>query len=250
MAMERIDIKLKAFGLSFLLHAFLLLFLLFLTNRPMERKEAIEIDLSLDSFKVEKLLEKEKAIKQEKNIKSYEAVPVRRESDQPHIIKSIKEEASLPPLQTQEVSQPISQKNEEMIGQNTSQKSHDQAVGSKGKGEEAVALGDVKRESKESLNKEHAQEMFLKEKLSVISSIVQRNISYPPLARKMGWEGKVVIYIHLRSDGTLEDVKIEKSSGYELLDRNALETVKRVAHLFPKPPVDVVIRLPVSYKLE
>jgi len=92
--------------------------------------------------------------------------------------------------------------------------------------------------------------MFLKEKLSVISSIIQKNISYPPLARKMGWEGKVIICIHLRSDGTLEDVKIEKSSGYELLDRNALETVKKVAHLFPKPPVDVIVRLPVSYKLE
>ncbi|MCS7261846.1 MAG: energy transducer TonB [Aquificaceae bacterium] len=94
------------------------------------------------------------------------------------------------------------------------------------------------------------RETYLREKLSVISHIVQRSISYPPLARRMGWEGRVVLSIHIKEDGTLKEVKIAESSGYELLDRNAVETVKRVAGLFPKPPVEVVVKLPVAYKLE
>ncbi|RME11676.1 MAG: energy transducer TonB, partial [Aquificota bacterium] len=94
------------------------------------------------------------------------------------------------------------------------------------------------------------RDQYLKEKLSVISQIVQKNISYPPIARRMGWEGRVVLIIRLCEDGTLKEVKVAESSGYEVLDKNAMETVRKVAHLFPKPPVEVLVRLPVNYRLE
>jgi protein TonB len=246
--MDRIDIKLKAYGLSIFLHSFLLLFLLLLTSIHMEQNRVVEIDLSLGYFKMEKQAQEKQVIRQEKNIKSYKTTPVKQDSS--HTTNSIKEDPSLAPSQAQEVSQKTSQIDEAKIGQDTHQKAINQATGNQSKDKEAIASKDVKKESIGSLNKEQSQEMYIKEKLSIISSIVQKNISYPPLARKMGWEGKVIICIHLRSDGSLEDVKIERSSGYDLLDRNALETVKKVAHLFPRPPVDVIVRLPVSYKLE
>ncbi|MGC8852746.1 MAG: energy transducer TonB, partial [Hydrogenobacter sp.] len=94
------------------------------------------------------------------------------------------------------------------------------------------------------------KELFLKEKFSVISSLVQKSITYPLLARKMGWEGRVVVCFRLTPDGRLEDLHVLESSGYEILDRSALEAVSRSAHLFPKPPVEVLIKLPVNFRLE
>ncbi|MCS7195923.1 MAG: energy transducer TonB [Aquificaceae bacterium] len=97
---------------------------------------------------------------------------------------------------------------------------------------------------------ETQKEQYLKEKLQLISQIVQRNISYPPLARRMGWEGRVVLAIRIGEDGSLREVRVLESSGYDILDRNAVETVRRLAGLLPKPPVEVMVKLPVKYGLE
>lgn len=50
---------------------------------------------------------------------------------------------------------------------------------------------------------------------------------YPFLARKMGYEGTVILDIEVLADGRVGEVKIVESSGYELLDRAAIEAVKR-----------------------
>ncbi len=105
-------------------------------------------------------------------------------------------------------------------------------------------------ETSHTSSEEEQKQLYLKEKLSVISQIIQKNISYPPIARRMGWEGRVVLSIRLCTDGTVKDIKVLESSGYEVLDRNAVDTVRRVAGLFPKPPVEVVVKVPVNYKLE
>jgi len=246
--MNHSDMKLKAYSLSFILHFLLLVMILFFASTFNKEQKIIEVNLNIEDFRIEKPSTKEEIKGQEKH--SYKSMPEKLKANQSQIIKDTKEETNIPPMQTQEVNQPVFQKDKDEANQYTQAKSIGQTAQAQSNGEEVTASKNVKKESKEGLSKEHAQEMFLKEKLSVISSIIQKNISYPPLARKMGWEGKVIICIHLRSDGTLEDVKIERSSGYDLLDRDALETVKKVAHLFPRPPVDVIVRLPVSYKLE
>ena len=112
-----------------------------------------------------------------------------------------------------------------------------------------------KRETYDTQEQKHVshqtiQELYLREKLSIISSILQKNASYPPLARRMGWEGKVVIAITIREDKSLENVEVVRSSGYDILDQNAIETVRRSYHLFPKPPVTVRVVVPITYKLE
>jgi len=101
-----------------------------------------------------------------------------------------------------------------------------------------------------SYNLEKLREKYLLEKLSIISKMVQNNISYPYIARKMGWEGKAVVSFVLTKEGKINFLSIEKSSGYEILDKNAMETIKKTSKYFPLPPVDVKIKLPISYKLE
>jgi len=94
------------------------------------------------------------------------------------------------------------------------------------------------------------EESFLRERLSVISNIVQRHINYPPIARRMGWEGKVLVSFVLEPNGDIRDLKVLKSCGYEVLDKEALDAIRRSYRDFPKPPVSVVIKLPINFRLE
>ncbi|MFZ5906757.1 MAG: energy transducer TonB family protein [Nitrospirota bacterium] len=90
--------------------------------------------------------------------------------------------------------------------------------------------------------------VFLKKHFLSIREIIQRNTLYPVLARRMGWEGKVIISFLLMPDGKVLDIRITKSSGHEILDRNAVETIKRVSP-FPPPPLKAEITVPVVYAL-
>ncbi len=94
------------------------------------------------------------------------------------------------------------------------------------------------------------EESFLRERLSVISNIVQRHINYPPIARRMGWEGRVLVSFVLETNGDIRDLKVLKSSGYEVLDKEALDAIRRSYRDFPKPPVSVVVKLPINFRLE
>ena len=68
------------------------------------------------------------------------------------------------------------------------------------------------------------------------------------MARKRGLEGKVVVSFIVCADGETQDITITESSGFELLDRSAVEAVRK-ASPFPKPPVKAALIIPVVYKL-
>lgn len=50
---------------------------------------------------------------------------------------------------------------------------------------------------------------------------------YPSISRRMGEEGKVVLRVFIGTDGKPEKIEIQKSSGYDRLDRHAQDTVQR-----------------------
>jgi protein TonB len=75
---------------------------------------------------------------------------------------------------------------------------------------------------------------------------------YPSAARLNGWEGKVVLRVVIRADGQLADVKIQKSSGYDALDRAALEAIRLACPLHMKHELhasEVAMNLPIVYSL-
>ena len=51
--------------------------------------------------------------------------------------------------------------------------------------------------------------------------------SYPTVARKRGMEGRVVLRVQVRRDGTVRTVEVAQSTGYALLDRAARAAVVR-----------------------
>ena len=50
---------------------------------------------------------------------------------------------------------------------------------------------------------------------------------YPELARQKGWEGLVVLKVLVEKEGLASKTLVKKSSGHEVLDRAALDTVRR-----------------------
>jgi protein TonB len=93
-----------------------------------------------------------------------------------------------------------------------------------------------------------AENQYIKEHFDYINKIIRINISYPYKARKMSMEGDVIISFIVCLDGSVEGVKINKSSGFLTLDNNAEKAVRR-ASPFPPPPVEVKIVIPITYKL-
>jgi periplasmic protein TonB len=50
---------------------------------------------------------------------------------------------------------------------------------------------------------------------------------YPALARKRGWEGKVLLAVEVAGDGVVQAVRVQTGSGYDLLDEAALRAVRK-----------------------
>lgn len=49
---------------------------------------------------------------------------------------------------------------------------------------------------------------------------------YPLVARRMGYQGRVVLNVEVLADGRAGQVLLHQSSGYEILDKAALQTVQ------------------------
>ena len=89
---------------------------------------------------------------------------------------------------------------------------------------------------------------YLKVHFSYIKDLIHKHLIYPAMAKKMGWEGKVIVSFIISSGGHARNIMLSKSSGHEILDDNALKAV-RIAAPFPKPPVEAQIIVPVLYRL-
>ena len=76
---------------------------------------------------------------------------------------------------------------------------------------------------------------------------------YPPLSRRMGEEGKVMLRVLVSPQGTAEQVELRTSSGSERLDNAALNTVKNwkfVAARRGDTPTQSWVLVPIIFKLE
>jgi protein TonB len=81
---------------------------------------------------------------------------------------------------------------------------------------------------------------------------VEKLKRYPHIARANRWEGLVVLQAVIDGSGQLLDLKVAESSGYAVLDQDAMDVLKRscplhLKHSLGKPQVE--LRIPISYKL-
>jgi protein TonB len=76
---------------------------------------------------------------------------------------------------------------------------------------------------------------------------------YPRLALERHWEGMVLLRVRVLANGTAGTVRIERSSGHEVLDESAGEQVKNwrfVPAREGNTPVDSWVIIPVEFKLK
>ena len=84
------------------------------------------------------------------------------------------------------------------------------------------------------------------ELLGIIRDMIEKSKRYPLLARRRGIEGTTLVRFRLKTDGSLERIELEKSSGKGILDRESINTVERAA---PFPYVKGWLVIPLNYEL-
>jgi protein TonB len=67
------------------------------------------------------------------------------------------------------------------------------------------------------------------------------------VARREGLQGTAELRFRIAADGSVEAVEILRSSGHQLLDEIALQTVRRAG---PYPFYDGWLRIPLEYRLD
>jgi protein TonB len=93
-----------------------------------------------------------------------------------------------------------------------------------------------------------AEQQYLAAQLAQISQAIQRQLAYPAVARRLGWQGRVMVSFVVCLDGRIVDLQIVESSGYKVLDNSAITTIEQAAP-FPLPPVRARLVVPVVYRL-
>jgi len=83
---------------------------------------------------------------------------------------------------------------------------------------------------------------------------ISKHKKYPKIAAMRNWQGEAIVELELDGSGKLKSRKIIQSSGYDVLDKQALEMVEK-ALPFPAPPdalrgTNFTIKVPVPFKLE
>ncbi|WP_262964155.1 energy transducer TonB [Methylobacter psychrophilus] len=76
---------------------------------------------------------------------------------------------------------------------------------------------------------------------------------YPPASRELGEQGRVLLRAMINSDGTVAQVVLRKSSGFNRLDQAALDTVKKwrfVPAQRGEQKISAWIVVPVAFSLE
>lgn len=83
-----------------------------------------------------------------------------------------------------------------------------------------------------------------------VHSLVQENFSYPRSAMVRKEQGQATIKVSLTADGNITGVTLTKSSGSQILDREAVRIGQKVKRL-PTPPSGMTsVSLPISFRLD
>ena len=88
------------------------------------------------------------------------------------------------------------------------------------------------------------------EDFSKVIAAVKKHKSYPNNARRMKHQGVVEVRFLLKTDGSIDELKVTKSSGFESLDNGALENVKKASSEFSKPKEARYLRFPIAFTLK
>jgi len=87
---------------------------------------------------------------------------------------------------------------------------------------------------------------------SSVMELISRELTYPAIARRKGWQGTVKLQLHIEADGAITRLQVDETSGYRILDRAAMECLQLAslpgaARWLHGQAIDIVV--PVEYRL-
>jgi protein TonB len=89
--------------------------------------------------------------------------------------------------------------------------------------------------------------------LGNVRQLLERQKKYPWMARRRHLQGVVIIMFTIAAGGQIESSRIRRSSGHDLLDKAARETLHRVGRFPPLPAVlnrrKLTIEVPLAFRL-
>lgn len=83
-----------------------------------------------------------------------------------------------------------------------------------------------------------------------IEAAIAKKHDYPELARIRGMQGTVVVEFFLNTDGSIDGIRVVHSNTGNLLNKQAMQTIKDAHKLFPTPTKRVWLKIPISYGLD
>lgn len=89
--------------------------------------------------------------------------------------------------------------------------------------------------------------------LREVRRLLERQKEYPHMAQRLNLQGVAVLQFSIAADGQVEALNLCQSSGHEILDKAAQETVRRVGR-FPPLPADLgrqrlTVEIPLAFRL-
>jgi protein TonB len=90
-------------------------------------------------------------------------------------------------------------------------------------------------------------------RLALITS-ARRYKRYPAQAMEKGWQGKVEVRLEIGANGMIRTASVKSSSGYDILDKQALDMITKGKTLVPIPAAlrgkEFVVDVPVIFDLQ
>ncbi len=88
---------------------------------------------------------------------------------------------------------------------------------------------------------------------TTLTQDINRHFKYPRLARQRNWEGTVLLDLQIEIDGRISHITLAQSSGYALLDNNAIATLNRIGNISGSAQWleggNIELQVPVVYRL-
>lgn len=233
----------NSFFLSLFVHLLILLSLFFIykqfaTEKPTKKEQMTCIKLDCLSPEVAPLSPPKEVIKPQKKIETKKVVKKKVEKKKTVVV--IKKKKVLKKrVEEKTEPTPIVQKEQVVEKPTVKQKSPSKST-QKPLSKSKKSLTKVKTLS--------AQEQYLKENLSEIVTLLKENLHYPRRARKRGKEGVVKIKFRLSKNAEISNIQIIESKS-EILSRGAIKTLENLSFKLPPPKEELILNVPISYKL-
>ena len=254
------------FMISALLHSAVIYYVFFYNPFKMKMGEEQElVSINLDVFApiqapnfAEELIASAAAaqlISQTEQLQSVEQEEITEEAEE-EIKEEIKEEKPLPQIQKPKIVEKVQNKPKKRT-----QKEHKKpqekarnlaATAQKQAPQNAIGsgMGKANADAAPSIGEFNMQKSKGDPNFRKIMAAIQKHKFYPQAAERMHKKGKVMVFFVVHQNGSISGLRVVKGCGHDVLDKGAIETVKRAAKEFPKLNKDYHVTVPIGYDIK